>query len=62
MSRDLIVALDEGTSNVKAVAIDAGGRVLARASRPLGLITPRAAGWSRMARRCWPGLSRWCAR
>ncbi|WP_038910125.1 FGGY family carbohydrate kinase [Dickeya dadantii] len=44
MSRDLIVALDEGTSNVKAVAIDAGGRVLARASRPLGLITPRA-GW-----------------
>ncbi|WP_192459035.1 FGGY family carbohydrate kinase [Musicola keenii] len=44
MSRDIIVALDEGTSNVKAVAIDADGRVVANASRALTLMTPQA-GW-----------------
>lgn len=44
MSRDVIIALDEGTSNVKAVAIDALGQVVAHASRPLGLMTPHA-GW-----------------
>ncbi|MBJ7221319.1 MULTISPECIES: FGGY family carbohydrate kinase [unclassified Brenneria] len=44
MARDLIIALDEGTSNVKAVAIDACGRVAAKASRPLSVATPQA-GW-----------------
>ncbi|WP_168197604.1 hypothetical protein [Brenneria corticis] len=32
MARDLIIALDEGTSNVKAVAIDALGQAAAKAS------------------------------
>lgn len=44
MARELIVALDEGTSNVKAVAIDASGKVVSKASRPLTVDTPRA-GW-----------------
>lgn len=42
--KDLIVALDEGTSNAKAVVIDARGRVIAQASRPLQVQTPQA-GW-----------------
>jgi glycerol kinase len=44
MARELIVALDEGTSNVKAVAIDARGQVVTKASRPLTVDTPRS-GW-----------------
>ncbi|WP_315708593.1 FGGY family carbohydrate kinase [Brenneria uluponensis] len=44
MSRDIIIALDEGTSNVKAVAINASGQVIANTSQPLALITPQA-GW-----------------
>ncbi|WP_034914386.1 FGGY-family carbohydrate kinase [Erwinia sp. 9145] len=44
MARDLIIALDEGTSNVKAVAIDARGAVLTKASRPLSVSTPQP-GW-----------------
>ncbi|CAI0887840.1 FGGY family carbohydrate kinase [Serratia entomophila] len=42
--RDCIVALDEGTSNAKAVVVDRRGGVIAMASRPLTLITPQA-GW-----------------
>ncbi|EIC85169.1 FGGY family carbohydrate kinase [Serratia sp. M24T3] len=42
--KDLIIALDEGTSNAKAVAIDAQGRVIAQSSRPLQVQTPQA-GW-----------------
>lgn len=44
MDKELIVALDEGTSNVKAVAIDAQGRVVAQASQALSLVTPQP-GW-----------------
>ncbi|NDJ55962.1 carbohydrate kinase [Enterobacteriaceae bacterium 4M9] len=44
MDKELIVALDEGTSNVKAVAIDAQGRVVAQASKALSLATPQP-GW-----------------
>ncbi|QCT18843.1 carbohydrate kinase [Jejubacter calystegiae] len=44
MDKDVIVALDEGTSNVKAVAIDSRGAVVATASRGLTLATPRP-GW-----------------
>jgi glycerol kinase len=44
MARDIILALDEGTSNVKAVAINPLGTVIAAASSPLGIITPQA-GW-----------------
>lgn len=43
-SRSLIVALDEGTSNAKAVAVNAQGQVVAKASRPLSVATPQA-GW-----------------
>ena len=35
MSRELLLALDLGTTSVRALLVDAGGRVLARASCPL---------------------------
>ncbi|QKJ88378.1 carbohydrate kinase [Paramixta manurensis] len=44
MARDIIIALDEGTSNVKAVAIDPAGRVVAKVARPLSVLTPQP-GW-----------------
>jgi len=44
MSKEIIIALDEGTTNAKAVALDASGHVVAKASRPLTIQTPRE-GW-----------------
>lgn len=43
-SKEVIIALDEGTTNAKAVALDARGRVLASCSQPLTISTPRD-GW-----------------
>ncbi|WP_342321693.1 FGGY-family carbohydrate kinase [Kosakonia sp. BYX6] len=40
----IIIALDEGTTNAKAVALDAHGAVVAKCSRPLNIQTPRE-GW-----------------
>lgn len=40
----IIIALDEGTTNAKAVALDARGAVVAKCSRPLTIQTPRE-GW-----------------
>ena len=37
----LILAIDEGTSNAKAVLVNLHGQVVARASRPLGLSHPQ---------------------
>lgn len=42
--RDCIVALDEGTSNAKAVVVNKQGKVIATSSQPLTLQTPQA-GW-----------------
>ena len=44
MSKDIVIALDEGTTNAKAVALDENGLVVAKASRPLTIQTPRE-GW-----------------
>ncbi|HAU3358600.1 TPA: carbohydrate kinase [Salmonella enterica subsp. salamae] len=43
-SKEIIIALDEGTTNAKAVALDARGKVLASFSRSLSISTPRE-GW-----------------
>lgn len=40
----VVIGVDQGTTNTKAVAIDGGGRVLAEASRPIATTTPRS-GW-----------------
>ena len=42
--KDVIIALDEGTTNAKAIAIDSHGAVIARFSRPLSIETPHE-GW-----------------
>ena len=42
--KDVIIALDEGTTNAKAIAIDSSGTVLAKSSQALAIKTPRE-GW-----------------
>ena len=44
VSKDIIIALDEGTTNAKAVALDAKGHVVASFSRALAIQTPHE-GW-----------------
>ncbi len=44
MDKDIIIALDEGTSNAKAIAMDNEGNVITSHSLPLSIITPRE-GW-----------------
>jgi glycerol kinase len=44
VSKDIVIALDEGTTNAKAVALDEQGNVVAKSSRPLSIQTPRE-GW-----------------
>jgi len=43
MSR-FILAIDQGTTNTKVLAVDDGGQILARASRPVSISYPRP-GW-----------------
>ncbi len=43
-NKEIVIALDEGTTNAKAVAMDAAGRVVATFSRALSIRTPRE-GW-----------------
>lgn len=44
ITKDIIIALDEGTTNAKAVAFDATGKVVASFSRMLTIQTPHE-GW-----------------
>lgn len=44
MKRPCILALDQGTTNSKALLVDAAGSVVASASRPLGVSYPQP-GW-----------------
>lgn len=41
MSGPLILAIDEGTTNAKAIAVDRAGQVVARASQPLQIFHPQ---------------------
>ena len=43
-TRDVVVAIDCGTSSTKAIAVDSEGKIVARASAPLALQTPQP-GW-----------------
>jgi glycerol kinase len=44
MPRDLILAIDQGTTNTKAIVIDRNGNILARASVPVEITFPHP-GW-----------------
>lgn len=43
-TKNIIIALDEGTTNAKAVALNETGEVIAKFSQPLSIQTPRE-GW-----------------
>lgn len=43
-SKEFIIALDEGTTNAKAVVLDNRGKVIVKFSQPLAIQTPRD-GW-----------------
>lgn len=45
MSNGLILAIDQGTTNTKAIAVDGGGEVVASASLPMSVAYPRP-GWA----------------
>ena len=45
MSRSVVIALDQGSSTSRALAIDSGGRVVARAQKPVRTFYPRS-GWA----------------
>lgn len=40
MGRDLVIGLDQGTTNTKAIALDRGGRIVAEAAMGIGLASP----------------------
>ncbi len=43
MSERVVLALDQGTTNTKALLVDEAGRIVARASRPLRIACPQPA-------------------
>ncbi|HXX48531.1 MAG TPA: FGGY family carbohydrate kinase, partial [Myxococcota bacterium] len=45
MSGEMLLALDLGTTSARCLAVDAGGRIRARAQRPLAARYPHP-GWS----------------
>lgn len=45
MSVEAILAIDQGTTNTKVLLIDAGGKLIARRSRPVAITHPRP-GWA----------------
>lgn len=49
----VVVSLDQGTTNTKALAIDTGGRVVAQASAPIGIRTPAAGSVEQDAEEIW---------
>lgn len=52
-AKEFIIALDEGTTNAKAVVLDSRGKVIVKFSQPLA-IKRRATGWSNRAKRWLP--------
>lgn len=57
MPGSVILAVDQGTTNTKALLVDPGGSILARASRPMTLQHPRS-GWAEQsAESIWTSVS-----
>lgn len=58
MPRDLILAIDQGTTNSKAVLVDRGGEILFRSSASVALHTPHS-GWAEAdAEEIWTGVQK----
>ena len=58
MSNGLILAIDQGTTNTKALAVDADGRVVAEAAAPMSVDYPRPAWAEQSATAIWDGVKR----
>ena len=54
--RDVVVAIDQGTSSTKALAIDATGAVVGRGSVPISIEHPRP-GWVQQMQACTSGTA-----
>jgi xylulokinase len=52
MKRDLLLAIDVGTGSVRAALVEAGGKILAFASKEHDQIVPQF-GWSQQSPRTW---------
>ncbi|MGH1559827.1 FGGY family carbohydrate kinase [Caulobacter segnis] len=53
----MILAIDQGTTNTKALLVDADARIVARASRPMTLTHPRP-GWTEQnAEHIWASVA-----
>ena len=48
MSQKLILAVDQGTTNTKAVLVDEQGKPVGEASHPVDIEFPSRGGWSRI--------------
>jgi glycerol kinase len=53
---DLVLAIDQGTTNTKAIVVDSGGRILARASTPVEITFPRPAWVEQNPVAIWQGV------
>ena len=53
MSERVILAIDQGTTNTKALLVDEAGRIVARASRPLTPVYPQPAWVEQDAAEIW---------
>jgi glycerol kinase len=53
---DLVLAIDQGTTNTKAIVIDREGRILARASTPVEITFPKPAWVEQSAVAIWEGV------
>src|SRR3954463_16117295 len=53
---EAVLAIDQGTTNSKAVLVDAGGEIVGSGSAPVGLTTP-APGWvEQSGERIWESV------
>jgi glycerol kinase len=53
---DLVLAIDQGTTNTKAIVVDRGGRVLARATEPVEISFPKPAWVEQNPMAIWQGV------
>ena len=56
MPKDLILAIDQGTTNTKAIVIDCDGKILARASVPMEIAFPHPAWVEQDPMAIWRGV------
>ena len=57
MSAGHVLAIDQGTTNTKAILVDGGGSIVASASRPVETRFPRPAWVEQDARALWSGVA-----